>query len=112
MRSWKWEVGSWKGLAVLAACALLTGCATADKAGAVAGKAWDFYNANYARSLSVSTGADGKPQVAYTISPRAPVAPVATPEPSAFTQEQMAQLMAHFAKYALKDAKAVIPPTK
>jgi len=112
MRDRKLKLGSRKFLAALAACAMLAGCATADKAGAVAGKAWDFYNANYDRSLSVSTTTDGKPQVAYTITPRAPAAPAATPAPSALTDEQIAALLAHFAQYAAKDGKAVIPSTK
>lgn len=113
MRRRKLEVEGWKCFAVLAACALLAGCATAEQAGAVAGKAWGFYNENYARSLTITPGANGLPQVAYTISARPPAAAVSpAPAPSAFTQAQMADLMAHFAQYAIKDGKAVVPPAK
>lgn len=86
--------------AVLAFLALaLAGCA--GGVGNTAKSVYGFYNDRYDRSLSISTTTDGKPQVSYTITPKA-----------GLSDAQMAQIMAHLAAYAIKDGKAVIPPTK
>lgn len=91
-------------LCIALAAVMLTGCAKpeAGKAGAAVKGAYDFYNDHYDRALSISTTTDGKPQVSYTISPKA--------APATLTDAQIAQLMAHFATYAAQDGKAVVTP--
>ncbi len=86
-------------LVAVSGALLLAGCST--PAGEAAQTAYSFYNANYDRSLSISTGVDGKPSVNYTITPKA--------APAQLTDAQIADLLAHFAAYAEKDGKAVKP---
>ncbi len=88
----------------------LTGCAGPEKAGAAVGKAWDFYNENYERSLAISTTTDGKPMATFTITQRQPVKPVATAAPSDFTQEQVAELMPTLPSTRSRTAKPSSPP--
>ena len=83
----------------ISAALLFSGCTT--PAGNAAAEAYNFYNANYDRSLSISTGVDGKPSVNYTIKPKA--------APAQLTDAQIAELLQHFAEYARRDGKAVVP---
>jgi len=87
---------------LILACLSFAGCATSEpsKAGLAVKSVYDFYNNHYDRSLSISTSTDGKPQVSYTIQPKA--------TPAALTDAQIAQLVEQFARYSARDGKAVV----
>lgn len=89
---------------LIIACLSFAGCATDESSGAGSAvrSVYDFYNDRYDRSLSISTTTDGKPQVSYTITPKAP--------PRVLTDAQIAQLVGQFARYSARDGKAVISP--
>jgi hypothetical protein len=88
-----------KKLLLLACVAALCACSSSPDAASPVKDAWSFYNANYDREMSVSTSADGKPQVSYTIKPK---------QQTVMSDAQVKELMAHFAKLAPQDGKAVV----